>query len=318
MHARIRLCGPKNKPKMVFGLFNNNSIDDHSNDQSLNLIEEEEKQFNTIKRLHFWAMIFMGVQFIAYCGASATVEARTIASVAFQDDKGRGDDWCTGALSCEANTKSLGKIDVIFTIPLFVGLAALDHIICYYIISKYPEVAKNWLFVKQSNPIRWIEYSLSASTMAWALAALCRITDVHLWFLIFISTSVGMLCGWVLELLPLPNSEKERMWPMPISCSVIRLLVYVIGCITVFTPWLVLCCYFFNAATNSSSMPDFVYAAFLLTLFFFTTFGANSLFTHIYGYQTFARAEMIYIILSFTSKTFLAADVFGGLAAADD
>lgn len=290
----------------------------NSDEESIILTEEKEKQFTMIKSLHFWAMLFMSVQFVAYCGASATIEARTIASVSFQDDKGRGDDWCKGSLTCEANTKSVGKLDIIFTIPLFIGLAAFDHIICYFIISKYPEIAQDWLFNKSSNPIRWIEYSISASVMAWGLAALCRITDVHIWFLIFISTSLGMFCGWTLELLPLPNSAKEAAWPMPISCKVVRKVVYSIGFIAVFAPWLVLCCYFFQAATNSDSIPDFVYAAFLLTLFFFATFGANSFCTHIYPYQTFIRAEMVYIILSFTSKTFLAADVYGGLAAADD
>jgi hypothetical protein len=34
------------------------------------------------------------------------------------------------------------------------------------------------------------------------------------------------------------------------------------------------------------------------------------------GYYDFATAEYVYIILSFTAKTFLAADVFGGLNAA--
>ena len=65
-------------------------------------------------------------------------------------------------------------------------------------------------------------------------------------------------------------------------------------------------------------MPDFVYAAFLLTLVFFICFGVNSFCCNVLGLYPFHRAEFIYIILSFTAKTFLCADVFGGLKAAED
>ena len=74
--------------------------------------------------------------------------------------------------------------------------------------------------------------------------------------------------------------------------------------------------YFFVSVKNSpDGVPNFVYAAFLGTLFLFITFGLNSFLHNILGYYDFATAEIIYISLSFTAKTFLAADVFGGLNA---
>jgi hypothetical protein len=48
-----------------------------------------------------------------------------------------------------------------------------------------------------------------------------------------------------------------------------------------------------------------------------TLFG-NSLCCNVLGLYEFHKAEYIYIMLSFTAKTFLAADVFGGLKAAED
>ena len=64
--------------------------------------------------------------------------------------------------------------------------------------------------------------------------------------------------------------------------------------------------------------PDFVYAAFLGTFILFCTFALNSFLHNILGYYDFPTAEVVYIVLSFTSKTFLAADVFGGLQAGQD
>ena len=86
----------------------------------------------------------------------------------------------------------------------------------------------------------------------------------------------------------------------------------------IFTPWLVICCYFFQAASISDDFPSFVYAAFLGTLVLFVCFGVNSYLHTIQRAYPFFTAEIVYICLSFTAKTFLAADVFGGLNAASD
>lgn len=201
--------------------------------------------------------------------------------------------------------------------PFFVALASADHLICW-LYFQYRENFTRWcIFELGCNPLRWAEYSVSASSMALAIAILCRITDVHIWFFIFFSTLIGMACGLVLELLPHPTEDKN-LPPLPMSFDAIRKLIFSVGSLAVFSPWLVMLCYFFKAAKNSDDMPDFVYAALLLTLILFVCFGLNAFFCQVLGWYPFHKAEMIYIILSFTAKTFLAADVFGGLKAAED
>ena len=59
-------------------------------------------------------------------------------------------------------------------------------------------------------------------------------------------------------------------------------------------------------AAADGGVPDFVYAAFLGTFLLFLTFGVNSYLCHIGKYYDFHKAEMIYVVLSFTAKTFLA------------
>ena len=73
-------------------------------------------------------------------------------------------------------------------------------------------------------------------------------------------------------------------------------------------------CYLFNSASlKDTNIPVFVYFAFFGTLAFFLLFGINSYLHSILKLYSFPTAEIIYIALSFTAKTFLAADVYGGL-----
>lgn len=185
------------------------------------------------------------------------------------------------------------------------ALAFADHLASFIYCSRYEESARYWLYKVGSNPFRWVEYSVSASTMAVAISILCGISDVHLWFLILIMHGVGMFFGLIMELLP--KVEDSNF----ISFDIIRKICFWCGTVSIFTPWLVMCCYFFKAM--NSSVPDFVYAAFLGTLFLFTLFGINAYLHNILKWYNFSTAEIVYITLSFTAKTFLAADVFGGL-----
>ena len=131
-----------------------------------------------------------------------------------------------------------------------------------------------------------------------------------------------MLLGFILELVTSPNFLKHPTGEQPetsVSRSFIGMFIYSVGSLSVFIPWTVIFCYFFKAATRSGSdVPDFVYAAFLGTFVLFLTFGTNSFCCHVLHLYDFDSAEEIYIVLSFTAKTFLAADVFGGLNAQSD
>ena len=47
---------------------------------------------------------------------------------------------------------------------------------------KYPSTARAYLFTYKNNPLRWAEYSISASLMLVAISILAGVHDVHLWF----------------------------------------------------------------------------------------------------------------------------------------
>ena len=159
--------------------------------------------------------------------------------------------------------------------------------------------------------------------MAVAIAMLCGIHDCHLWLLILLSTCIGMFCGLLIELMSqfeISRNFNVDLEKQPkITIDLFKKLLFALGSACIFVPWLVIFCYFFEAATRpGSNMPNFVYAAFLGTFVMFLLFGINSYCCNILKLYSFQKAEMIYIILSFTAKTFLAADVFGGLNAQSD
>lgn len=99
------------------------------------------------------------------------------------------------------------------------------------------------------------------------------------------------------------------------SFLTMKKLLFALSCVCIFIPWMVMICYFLVATKNGDGVPDFVYAAFFGTLVLFTTFAVNTYLNKIVNMYDFPTTEIIFISLSFTAKTFLAADVFGGLRA---
>jgi len=270
--------------------------------ENVELTAEEQGQFKKIMWLHLAAGIFFFIQTIMYSVLPVDISVNpTIITPT----------GCDGPI-CPSSLTFLGNMNPIFLIPLFVALACVDHLVSYAMCRMAEQRTKWWLFKVGSNPLRWVEYSISASCMAVAISILAGVADIHLWLLIFIMHAVGMAFGAVMELLPKADLSEHT----PVSIATVRSICFWLGSVSIFTPWLVIACYFFRAVDKD--VPDFVYAAFLGTFILFCTFGANSYLSSIAGKYRFPQAEIIYIILSFTSKTFLAADVFGGLRAAEE
>jgi hypothetical protein len=266
------------------------------------LAEEDDKSFKRITNLHLAAAIFFFIQAVMY--SAVPVDISVTATIITPTTP------CEGPI-CGNSLTNLGGFNPIFLIPTFVALACVDHFVCYLVCRLSEQRAKFWLFTVGANPLRWAEYCMSASCMAVAISILAGVGDVHLWLLIFVMHAVGMGLGLVMELLP---KGDVTSWPVPMQS--IRSVCFWIGSVSIFTPWLVIACYFFRAVGEDT--PDFVYAAFLGTLVLFCTFGGNSYAHNVLGKYSFAHAEIVYILLSFTSKTFLAADAFGGLRAAEE
>ena len=101
---------------------------------------------------------------------------------------------------------------------------------------------------------------------------------------IFMMHAVGIFLCFAIEIVPKTDWKTTsdgdiEMVPgsLPISYNSIRKLLFGVVSVSIFTPWLVICWYFFyTVKTSADNVPDFVYAAFLGTQLFFITFGVNS------------------------------------------
>lgn len=249
-----------------------------------------------LKWMHLGAGGFMLFQLAGLFAAG--LKTKVPQTVNFLDDAQR-----SGPVGVPELTISY-RLEVIALIGLFVALAGFDHLITAVIAFKYPQMFQNYIFVKKTNPLRWAEYSVSASAMSVLLAALAGIYDVHTLFLIGGLTGVCMVIGGFLEAIPkdkdLDHIAKGLFWVASL-CLTLSIL-----------PML---CYFFSDVGN---IPGFVYAAYLLTFVMYSLFAINMYLYRFTDKYDFERAEYIYIILSFTAKTFLAWDVFGGFKASED
>lgn len=284
-------------------------------------ISVKDKKFNTIRKMHFWAAIFFLIQTIAFAVVKANIKITPTVGFPMYCDRTLVD--CAGSFDSQPSLKFLGTTNPIWLIPLFTALASFDHFVSYFFCLRYTELTKLWLFDIQSNPFRWIEYCISASVMALAISILCGISDVHLWFLIFFGHFVGIVLGLLIEIMPadeydmnqLPVVGTKIQQTRGLSFLSIKKILFFLSSLSILVPWMVMICYFLVSVTNGDGVSSFVYAAFFVTLLLFATFAINCYLNKIVGKYDFATSEIVYIWLSFTAKTFLAADVFGGLRA---
>lgn len=160
--------------------------------------EIKPNRFRTIKYLHLAAFFFFLIQVIAY---GAIKVDYTIASTSgFPIDCNSYEPpypTCYGSWGNTPGIQIYERWNPLWIITLFIALACFDHLVSFLYCHIYEENAKWWIYVAGSNPFRWVEYSVSASIMAWGISILCGIQDVHLWFLILFGHAIGMLLGQV-------------------------------------------------------------------------------------------------------------------------
>jgi hypothetical protein len=171
-------------------------------------------------------------------------------------------------------------------------MSALAHfLIAYPLNDKYIANLK-----KGMNPYRWYEYSVSSSVMIFLITFLLGIWDLWSLVMIVVLNAMMIMFGYLMEVLN-QYTEKTKWSP------------FVLGCISGFTPWLVLFGYFTAAISMAETQPPtFVYIIIFMYFFLFNIFAFRKWKDYLYG-------ERMYIVLSLLAKTLLAWIVFAGIFA---
>lgn len=218
----------------------------------------------------------------------------------------REQDYClqtqTSPVSCQGTScygLDLGWLVISFHLLSF-GFqfaAALTDFTGPIIGYQYSEMVKN-----NRNPLRFIEYSFSASVMLIAIALLNGVTDINTITSIAVLTSSCQLCGLVVEYV----EDKS-----------IKLTLH-------FTGWLQFCwAYglighaFFRSISASKESgatgpPDFVYIIVIALFLLYACFGFVQLVEVTCGLNPFTK-EKSYVLLSLTAKLLLGWMIFSNV-----
>lgn len=195
-------------------------------------------------------------------------------------------------------TKTLFELPLAWLVAGFLLMSMTAHLVISTVW--YPFYKRD--LSKGMNRARWIEYSVSASTMIIAIAMLVGIYDLVGLIMLFTLVMVMNLCGLVMEI---HNQTTQRT----------KWISYIVGCIAGIIPWLAIALSFWAADTyGAGQIPTFVYYIYVSIFILFNCFALNMFLQYKkWGpWKNYLFGERVYIILSLVAKSALAWQVFAG------
>ena len=261
---------------------------------------------STKERVLWWlnaiACVLHASSFIAALAMSIVFASQSFQAEITSDFR-RYDANATGRFSSEVrslNTYPLIWVDLPFPIitAIFHGVIAFSPVVWKY----YRES----VFEEGGNPLRWIEYSITASLMIWVIMQLSGVTNILTLLVVGIFGNIALQWQGYLQ-----ERMKGRSW-IPTA----------VGWIIFMGQWIIILSYFFTAITSPrpadvAQVPWFVYTIVIGLFFLFATFGLIQL-AYMTGWPRFMKSayaqEIAYLVMSFTAKLFLTWNFLIGIA----
>lgn len=197
-----------------------------------------------------------------------------------------------------AGTQTLFNVNLAYLVALFFFMSAIAHVVIATVYRKRYESDLK----KGINKARWVEYSISASTMMVAIALLSGVYDFSSLLMIFVLDFIMNMMGLAMELWN--QNTKKTNW-----------FSYIIGCVAGIVPWFVFGIYVWGANVyGGGQVPTFVYMIYLSIFIFFNCFAVNMYLQYKKQgkWADYVYGERVYMILSLVAKTLLAWQVFFG------
>jgi hypothetical protein len=191
------------------------------------------------------------------CGGDSTVP--TCDYAAGEIDLGGNETWC-GVLE----QRDVGEISLFWLIFwfhllsfLFQIIASLQWPLCRYTYSEYVDMGK--------SPLRWLEYSVSASLMLLSVAVVLGVYNQSALSGIGFLCASCMLCGWISdELKNLPGGRKYAQG------------AHLLGWFNLLGAYMSILLEFLADLDTDAEIPGFVYAIIGGIFFLFNSFGIVS------------------------------------------
>lgn len=170
-----------------------------------------------------------------------------------------------------------------------------------------------WYYVWIHNcrqPLRWAEYSFSASVMIITIAIASGVAHIYMISAIFALTWSTMLFGHFTEALsrPVSRGPNKRPEKWAIKSRLRRLYPHFLGYGPYLTAWGILMhSFFWNVSGDGGGPPSFVYIIVVGQFVVFTGFGFTQLVNQSFqsGPSWYVWGEFSYLVLSLFSKGLL-------------
>ena len=222
-------------------------------------------------------------------------------SRSFQTSNG---NFCIGAttkpVSCNSDNECYG-INLGWLIISFHLLSFVFQFIACITDCTGPILGYQYskMIESNKNPLRFIEYSFSASIMLISIALLNGVTDINLITSIAVLTSACQLCGLAVEYV----NQIRIKW-----------LLHFTGWLQFFWAYGIIGHAFFKSIDAAQGPPDFVYIIVIVLFLLYASFGFVQLFELIYynSCNPFKK-EKAYVILSLTAKLVLGWMIFSNV-----
>jgi len=189
---------------------------------------------------------------------------------------------------------TLFDVRIGWAIALFLGLAALDHLVTATVSRQvYERDLQSGI-----NRFRWVEYSFSATLMIVLIGFYSGVTSINAVIAVIGANVAMILFGWIQERMNPPGRATTTMLP------------FWFGALVGIAPWV-------SIAVNiagSETVPGFVYGIVVAQFVFFFSFGLNQWlqYREVGRWTDYAFGEKTYLVLSLVAKSVLAWQIFGG------
>jgi hypothetical protein len=189
---------------------------------------------------------------------------------------------------------SLFDVSIGWATAIFLGLAALDHLLTATISRDVYERDLG----RGINRFRWVEYSLSATLMVILISFYSGITGIDAIISIAGANIAMILFGWIQELMNPPGRDTTTMLP------------FWFGTLVGIAPWVAIVL----NVVGAEMVPGFVYGIVVAQFVFFFSFGLNQWLQYrgVGRWADYAFGEKGYLVLSLVAKSVLAWQIFGG------
>jgi Heliorhodopsin len=239
-----------------------------------------------LKGLHRWNLVLGGLHLVQAAGILALTGSFAIAVTSSFPEGPPG--------TRVPNSEEMFDVPVGLAVAVFLGLAALDHLLTATVFKKvYEDDLRRGI-----NRFRWLEYSVSATIMIVLLSFYSGITNINAIVAVIGANVAMILFGWLQEVMNPPGRATTTMMP------------FWFGTIAGITPWI-------GIGINivgSKTVPGFVYGIVISEAIFFFSFALNQWLQYrgIGKWADYAVGEKTYLVLSLVAKSLLAWQIYGG------